>query len=254
MVPEKRVQSLNDFAKRYTTTPAVKATLDKWSLKMDPQLVAIRGRILPAQTIQLHPSLKMPEPSYKVEDADWSNAATRNLLRNPVPIDNMRFIYPGSMYDKVESFLKEMKFVARGLGVALNMTDRDWMEIRDTRTASYLDAAKRASQSKPNFVLVAIPNERGDTYAAMKKHFCLTSPVPTQMITDSKVLSKEKKYRSVASKVVIQMTTKMGGTPWSVNIPLKETMIVGFDTYHDTAKAGKSIGAMVATLDNNYSK
>ncbi|XP_059092216.1 piwi-like protein Siwi [Tigriopus californicus] len=256
MVPEKRVQSLIEFSNRYTSTPEVKATLEKWSLKMNPELVAVNGRILPPERIFLsqNPRSKVKETTYTSDNADWSNAATRNVLWNPVPLDNIRFIYPGIMYNKVAMFFKEMQMVAKGLGVNLIMPDSNWQEIQDTRTASYLAAAKVVSQMKPNFVVVAIPNDRCDTYAAMKKHFCFTSPVPTQMITDSKVLSKDKKYKSVASKVVIQMTTKMGGTPWCVKIPMTKAMIVGFDTYHDTTKAGMSVGAMVATLDSNFSR
>ena len=70
----------------------------------------------------------------------------------------------------------------------------------------------------------------------------------------SKSLKKEQTFRSTATKVLIQMTTKLGGAPWSVKIPMKNTMIVGFDTYHDPGNGGKSVGAIVASLDDDYSR
>ena len=41
------------------------------------------------------------------------------------------------------------------------------------------------------------------------------------------VLSKPKGLMSVATKVAIQMNCKLGGEPWTVKIPLENTMIVG---------------------------
>lgn len=70
----------------------------------------------------------------------------------------------------------------------------------------------------------------------------------------AKSLKKEQTFRSTATKVLIQMTTKLGGAPWSVKIPMKNSMVVGFDTYHDSGNAGKSVGAIVASLDNDYSR
>ena len=59
---------------------------------------------------------------------------------------------------------------------------------------------------------------------------------------------------SVATKVVIQMSCKIGGQPWAVEIPLKKTMVVGYDTYHDTVDKKKSVGALVATLNDSFTR
>jgi len=59
---------------------------------------------------------------------------------------------------------------------------------------------------------------------------------------------------SVATKVAIQMSCKLGGAPWAVKIPLKKTMVIGYDTYHDTVNRAKSVGALVASLDDNFTR
>ena len=56
---------------------------------------------------------------------------------------------------------------------------------------------------------------------------------------------------SVATKVAIQMNCKLGGEPWAVKIPMKDTMIIGYDTYHDSLHRGKSVGAVVASMNNS---
>ena len=50
------------------------------------------------------------------------------------------------------------------------------------------------------------------------------------------------------------MICKLGGEPWSVKIPLPDTMVIGYDTYHDTVSKGRSVGAMVASLNKTMTK
>lgn len=59
---------------------------------------------------------------------------------------------------------------------------------------------------------------------------------------------------SVATKVAVQMNTKLGGEPWAVKIPLKDTMVIGYDTYHDSAQKGRSVGAVVASMNATFTK
>ena len=68
------------------------------------------------------------------------------------------------------------------------------------------------------------------------------------------VLGKPKGLMSVATKVAIQMNCKLGGEPWAVKIPLKNTMVIGYDTYHDTVHKSKSVGALVASLNPSLTK
>ena len=58
----------------------------------------------------------------------------------------------------------------------------------------------------------------------------------------------------MATKVVVQMVCKLGGEPWAVEIPMKNTMVIGYDTYHDSAQKGRSAGALVASLNKTFTK
>ena len=66
----------------------------------------------------------------------------------------------------------------------------------------------------------------GDHYAAIKKKCVIENPIPSQCVT-STVLNKPKGLMSVATKVALQMNCKLGGEPWAVKIPMKDTMIIG---------------------------
>ena len=66
----------------------------------------------------------------------------------------------------------------------------------------------------------------GEHYQAIKTKCCVENAVPSQCITAT-VLGKPKGLMSVATKVAIQMNCKLGGEPWAVKIPLKNTMVLG---------------------------
>ena len=59
---------------------------------------------------------------------------------------------------------------------------------------------------------------------------------------------------SVATKIAIQMNCKMGGEVWGAEIPIKGLMILGIDTYHDSANKNQSVGAMVASLNQECTR
>lgn len=75
-------------------------------------------------------------------------------------------------------------------------------------------------------IMAVVPNNKGDNYHAIKKLLCIEKPLPSQVMTGT-VLKKPKGLLSVATKVAIQMASKLGGEPWSVTMPLKDTMVIG---------------------------
>jgi aubergine-like protein len=55
--------------------------------------------------------------------------------------------------------------------------------------------------------------------SAIKKKCCVDCPVPTQLILRKTLMNKN--ITSVASKVAVQINCKLGGAPWTVEIPLE---------------------------------
>lgn len=50
------------------------------------------------------------------------------------------------------------------------------------------------------------------------------------------------------------MNCKLGGSLWSINIPIKDVMICGIDTYHDPAQKNMSVSAFVASINRTFTK
>ena len=72
---------------------------------------------------------------------------------------------------------------------------------------------------------------------------------PTSVDENANVLKKDKGIKSIATKVGIQMAAKLGAEPWAVDIPLKECMVIGYDSYHDSSAKGRSVGAVISTIN-----
>jgi hypothetical protein len=51
---------------------------------------------------------------------------------------------------------------------------------------------------------------------------CVDYPVPTQLILHRNLVSEN--VRSVATKVAIQINCKIGGAPWTVDIPIQVSL------------------------------
>lgn len=98
--------------------------------------------------------------------------------------------------------------------------------------------------------MIVVTNDRADRYAAIKKKLCIDRAIPSQVIKLRTIDPKNVQgLMSVATKVAVQMFTKIEGVPWMISIPLTGLMTVGFDTTHDSRDKSKSYGAFVATMD-----
>jgi len=245
MNPTSRAETLLKLSARLTGVPEIREELQKWNMKFSKDLVTCPGRLLEEESI----ALGKGKVKYQSHNADWTKDLRMGLY-NPAHIRKWYLIYPDREQNKVQAFLKSMQNVAPGLGV--NLGQPRMISLNGNRAGDYCNEIARVMPEGPQMVFCVVPNEKGDQYSSIKKKCCIEQPVPSQIVTVSKVLNKEKGYMSMATKVVTQMSCKIGAEPWAVEIPIKQTMVVGYDTYHDSARKNESVGALVASLNQNF--
>lgn len=128
-----------------------------------------------------------------------------------------------------------------------------YFDINDDRSNTYSDALERImSTSNPELIYCVVSNNRADRYGAIKKKCTVDRPVPSQVFVARNLTSKG--VKSIATKVAIQLTCKLGGAPWSVELPPINLMVVGFDVCHDPNDKGRDFGALVASLDKGLTR
>jgi len=246
--PEKRTKTLVKFADRLKNEKKIADDMAGWNLKFAEDLHQFRARMLKPETIL---GAKGSKATYKLENADWAACFRKwNAFATP-SCSNWAVVFNPKDEAVVKEFVNSLKKVAPSLG--LTMAAPKTHMLTDNRPATYIQKLDIVLNDKPQIVMVVIPNDKGDHYAAVKKKCYIEKPTPSQCVT-STVLNKPKGLMSVATKVAVQMICKLGGEPWAVDIPMKGTMVIGYDTYHDSAQKGRSAGALVASLNKTFTK
>ena len=197
--PKKRLETLMKFSKRINSQPEIKTDLAAWGLEFSSELESFKGRVLPAEKIL---GGKTSSASYQVENADWSKCFRKWESFKSVSLTKWAVIFGTKDEAQVKEFLINLTKVTPSLGMVIKAPKM--VKMDDTRAATYLSTLDKVFPDKPQLVMLVIPNNKGDQYAAIKKKCCLDVPTPSQVVTAT-VLNKPKGLMSVATKVAIQV-------------------------------------------------
>ncbi|KAM7416297.1 hypothetical protein PAMA_018390 [Pampus argenteus] len=244
LTPEQREDRLNRFVTNIQKNTDAQAELDKWGLNFDKQLLNLTGRVLPGERIFQGPR----SYEYNPWAADWSKEMRGIPLISSPPLNNWLLFYTRSNDGKAQSLLQTLGRVSAPLGIRMQ---RAVLIQYEDHQESLLRALQHNVGPQTQMVVVILPSSRKDKYDSIKKYLCVDCPTPSQCVL-SRTLSRPQALMTVATKIALQMACKMGGELWSVEIPLKQLMIVGIDCYHEAGK--RSVGALVASLNQGMSR
>jgi len=246
--PKRRTESLMKFSNRINTNPEIQKELAAWNLEFSKDLETFKARVLQPEKIL---GAGSASATYKLDNADWGSCFRKWNSYSSVKITKWAIIHSNRDEAVTKEFVNSLTKVTPSLG--MTMAKPKMISLPDNKPSTYLSALDKLLEVSPQMVMVVVPNNKGDHYATIKKKCCLEKAIPSQVVTAT-VLSKPKGLMSVATKVAIQMNCKLGGEPWAVKMPLTDTMVIGYDTYHDTVQKGRSVGAVVASMNNSMTK
>uniref|UniRef100_A0AAR2LJ93 Piwi-like protein 1 n=1 Tax=Pygocentrus nattereri TaxID=42514 RepID=A0AAR2LJ93_PYGNA len=238
LTPEQRESRLNRFITNISKNAEAQNELSTWGLSFENKLLSLTGRVLPAERIIQ--GARMVK-RYNPWTADWSKEMRGLPLISSMPLESWLMFYTRRNGDVAHALLQTLNKVAGPMGIRIKNPI-----LSDEKTDTYLTCHLQ-------HVVVILPTNRKDKYDCVKKYLCVDCPTPSQCVV-SRTLSRPQALMTVATKIALQMNCKMGGELWSIEIPLKQLMIVGIDCYHDTAAGKRSIGALVASLNQSMSR
>lgn len=125
-------------------------------------------------------------------------------------------------------------------------------KLRDDRTETYLSTLRNMSFDDAQILVFICPTSRDDRYSAIKRFSCSEIAIPTQVI-NSRTLSNPKRVRAIIQKIALQMNCKLGGSLWSVPIPVNTWMVIGIDVYHSPGSK-QSVCAFVSSLNDTMTR
>uniref|UniRef100_A0A2S2NF98 Protein piwi n=1 Tax=Schizaphis graminum TaxID=13262 RepID=A0A2S2NF98_SCHGA len=244
--PTNRIIKYNSFIRRVLTTPKSAESLTQWNLTLSNKLITIPGRVLPQE--KLYSVNNLPYPAGI--NADWTFHLRSLPMHRSIEISKWVIVTPSNWSSDVEKFTKTLLRVASNMNFTLPIPII--VEIQNTNIKTYSDSLDRViNETNPSFILCVIVSERNDLYSVIKRKLCIDRAIPSQVVLSRQVKNNN---MSVCTKIAIQINCKVGGSPWRVNIPEPEMMIIGFDVYHDKQNKNKSYGALIATMNMSHSK
>ncbi|XP_056586040.1 piwi-like protein 1 [Triplophysa dalaica] len=244
--PEQRESRINRLISNIDRNADVQDQLSTWGLNFENKLLSMNGRVLPSERIIQGGRVF----EYSPWTADWTKEMRGLPLITCMPLDNWMMFFTRRNADVAHSLLQTLGKVAGPMGIRMQ---RAIMIEYEDRQESLLRALQQNVTRETQMAVVILPTNRKDKYDCVKKYLCVDCPTPSQCVV-SRTISKPQALMTVATKIALQMNCKMGGELWSVEIPLKQLMIVGIDCYHDTAAGKRSIGALVASLNQGMSR
>ncbi|KAG2470727.1 PIWL1 protein, partial [Polypterus senegalus] len=246
LTPEQREQRLLGFISNMHKDSAAKAEMANWGLQFDSKLLSLKGRVLPPEKISQGGKIY----EYSPWVADWTKEMRGVQLMSTQPLENWMILFIRRNSDCAYSLVQFLGKVCSPLGIRIQKPIM--IEVED-RHDSLMRALQQNVTSNTQMVVCILPSNRKDKYDAVKKFLCVDRPTPSQCVV-ARTLSKPQAMMTVATKIALQMNCKMGGELWSVEIPLKQLMIVGIDCYHDTSAGRRSIAGLVASLNQGMTR
>ncbi|NXL28210.1 PIWL1 protein, partial [Glaucidium brasilianum] len=244
--PEQRyceVRRLSDYIQKDEN---VQKELREWGLSFDSKLLSLTGRVVQGERILQSGSAF----DYNPQIADWSKETRGTPLICAKPLDNWLLLYTRRNCDIANTLVQNLFKVTPSMGIRMNKATM--IEV-DDRTEAYLKYLQQSVTPDTKIVVCLLSSSRKDKYDAIKKYLCTDCPIPSQCVI-ARTLSKPQTVVAIATKIALQMNCKMGGELWSVEIPLKQVMIVGIDCYHDTLSGKQSIAGFVSSLNQTVTR
>ncbi|CAN7986806.1 unnamed protein product [Ixodes hexagonus] len=243
--PPRRVRNLLDFIARVNGDSSISHEMSQWGLRFDTQLVNVCARVVPPEPV-IQDTQKY---QYCASSADFSREMRDKRMHVAVPLGSWVVICHKRDKENCEEFVRNLMSVGPPMG--LRMSEPCLLQLDDDRAGSYVRALQQLSGFQ--LAVAVLPNNRKDRYDTIKKQACVDMGLLTQVLL-SRTIGNRRNMRSVAAKVAIQLNCKLGGQAWCLEIPLAHTMIIGYDTYHDSSRRGRSAGAFVASLNRTFTR
>ncbi|XP_055684143.1 protein argonaute-3 [Lutzomyia longipalpis] len=248
--PHHRVDGLRKFLANVRECAAARKVLEDWGLELAPDVINLESRELGVQQVSFN------EYTAKAGiQADFSRDATSKHVLTTIPFNTWAIVYVERNKNEAITFMNHVQRNAPQLG--MTMKNPQHVVLRSDTNQEFIKQINQVITSTPglSIVVTIFPTQRGDLYAAVKKVCCYQNPVPSQVIMARTLgQSNESKVRSIVMKILLQMNCKVGGTLWSINIPMGGTMICGVDAYHDPAQRSASVTGFVASSNSTFTR
>jgi aubergine-like protein len=244
--PADRVSQMRAFLGKFHANVDICNLLKEWGYSYDKEPVKMKTHVLPVTKIGFAPDKNAFQP-VNPNTADFN---VNDLARVP-KLDNLIIVTTRIDLAQKQTILGNLK---RGFDkVKLRATNVKQIDIKEGDAPSHYISCLRGVPNETTAIVVVMHGQNKERYDSIKKIATVERGLITQVVT-AKLMTDPKKITGASTKIAIQIAAKIGGEPWWADIPLKRSMICGYDTFRDTAKRGLNYGAFLASMNDHYSR
>lgn len=215
--PSDRAQALNQFVQKLNTHPQIREEMSSWNLRFEDSIVELQGRILPAEQIFLQGPIDQGRGEiYNQRTGSFEREIRTKPMRGPMAFEEWGIICLRKDKALIDDYCNTLSQVVTPLGV--QMKPPKIMALDNDRTSTYIEACRKVPKSVA-IINVIVPNNNKDRYDAIKRIFCCETGIPSQVVT-TRTLGKRANLKAIVTKIVIQMTVKVGAEAWALHIPV----------------------------------
>ena len=195
--------------------PAAKAELEKWDMDFSEDVVKLDCKVLQQN------SILFANTKDTARSNGWNNALRNAKHISSVHLKNWLLLFLPRDQDAARSVNNEIRQLSRPMGFIVE--EAISIRLNEERGSSAGTFAQRLkaelTKGRVQMVVCITPSNAKDTYDAIKRICCLEYAIPSQVITSNTL---KKNLKSVLTKVAIQMSCKLGGEVWGLNIPVRK--------------------------------
>ncbi|XP_003780860.1 piwi-like protein 4 [Otolemur garnettii] len=210
--------------------------LETWGLHFGSQM-SVTGRVVPSEKILMRDHICQP-----VSSADWSKDIRTCKILNAQSLNTWLILCSNRTENMTESFLNCLRKVGNIMG--FNVDYPKIIRVQEN-SAAFLRAIQQHVDPDVQLVMCILPSNQKNYYDSIKKYLSWDCPVPSQCVL-ARTLNKQGMMMSIATKIAMQITCKLGGELWAVEIPLKSLMVVGIDVCKDAFNKEVVVGCVAS--------
>ncbi|XP_063680134.1 piwi-like protein 1 [Bolinopsis microptera] len=231
--PTDKVAVLQTFADTINQEPIT----ERWGLNVETSLLQLQGGNIGAEQVI--------NEKFKIDRGSFDRMTRSRFVISSAGIKDNCHIICNSRDMPLALSMVEQKF-AQAAGMDIIFRRENIIQVNSDRAEAFMEAGNSVDTKALLFIL---PNEKADRYNAIKKRFCVEQPRITQVVL-AKTLRNSNGLASKITKILMQIDAKAGGHLWKINLPVKNVMFVGIDTYHDSLSRRRSVGGFVASMND----
>ncbi|CAB3408401.1 unnamed protein product [Caenorhabditis bovis] len=254
--PQQRYRTTMELLKMFHKKNSVADYLNYWNIRMADDLVQVPTRVLDGEKL-----IGGRDHAYSGRNAEWARGTKESGIYRGKNLSNWIIVGPENRSELITKFIVEIKRLGRDIGVQI--ATPQGVPLEDISPVGYLSALRavvHANTEEVQMAVVILNDDNKTRYDGVKKLLCTELPIPSQCVNVRTLAGKaadggeNRNFSSIVLKILLQMTCKLGGALWRIRIPMLDTMLVGYDLYHDSTMKGKTVGACVSTVDTEFTE